>query len=207
MNGPVEGVTLICKVIQGSRDLLCCCYHQLTLRVCVVKAGLLLLWYSLREEQGIEEHIPGILRPGPGSGAHHFLFTSAGENTVIGHIQPQGRLNIWLRHYYCDLTTDKRPGHQGPRVSSWTRTKTSCCLFPWGLISEIAGGILVFGSPLFTSEILTSKQWLAMKCLPLCSSLRPLHLWFYFWSLRQTGLVHFASGLKSRYYLPLNYAG
>ena len=25
------------------------------------------------------------------------------------------------------------------------------------LISEIAGGILVFGSPLFTSEILTSK--------------------------------------------------
>ena len=126
---------------------------SLTLTVCVVKAGLLLLWYSLREEQGIQEHMPGILRPGPGSGAHHFLFSSAGENAVRGPHPATGRLSIWLWHYYHDLTTDKRPGPQGPHVSSWTRTKTSCCFFPWVLISEIAGGILVFGSPLFTSEI------------------------------------------------------
>lgn len=32
----------------------------------------------------MEEHIPSSLRPRPGSGAHYFLFYSAGENIVLG---------------------------------------------------------------------------------------------------------------------------
>ena len=158
MNGPVEGVTLICKVIQGSRVLLCCCSTISLTLVCMVKAGVLLLWYSLREEKGIGERISGILRPGLGSGAHHFLFCSAGENIVLGP-HPATReveylatvLLPWPYHWQ-----EARSPRAPCVILDWDKNFI-CCFFPWVLISEIAGGILVFGSPLFISEILTSK--------------------------------------------------
>ena len=137
MSGPVEGVALLHRVIQGPRVLLFYCSAISLILVFMVKAGFLLLWYSSREEKGMEEHIPSILRPRPGSGPHNFFFCSAGENIVIGPYPATREAEYLVTMLLQWPSVDRGQITRGPICHPGLGKRLKLLFSMWVFISEI----------------------------------------------------------------------